>query len=66
MHLFIDFRESTAPQNRQLTIWISNIEEQVDDSVGELTFPNKLINTFCEIPVDESGRLDEVPTDASH
>ena len=34
MHLLIGFRKSTAPQNRQLNILISNSEQRVDDFVG--------------------------------
>ena len=36
-------------QDRQLHIFIFNIEQQVDDCVGELTFQNRLIDRFCEM-----------------
>ena len=49
IHLLISFRKATPPQNRQLNILISNAKQQVDDCVGELTFQNLLINTFCEM-----------------
>ena len=32
------FRESTPPQNRQLTILIGNSKKEVDDFLGEFTF----------------------------
>ena len=34
MYVLISFREATPPQNRQLNIWMSNFEQQVDDFVG--------------------------------
>ena len=38
VYLFIAFRKSTLPDNRQLDISISNGEHYVDDVAGELTF----------------------------
>jgi len=38
MYLFIGFRESTPPQDRQLNILISNSKREVDDLVGDLAF----------------------------
>ena len=43
------FEKSNLPRNRQLTVSISNSKQQVDDSVGKLTFSKHLINTLCEI-----------------
>jgi hypothetical protein len=40
MHLFISFRKSTHPQNRQLIVYCYLFEYQVADFVGELTFEN--------------------------
>ena len=34
MYVFIGLRKSTPPQNRQLDIWISENEQQVDHFVG--------------------------------
>ena len=50
--LSISFRKSTLSQNRQLNISTSKSKQYVDDFVGELTFQNHLINTFCEIKSD--------------
>ena len=49
MYLLISFRKSTPPQNRQLNILIGNSKRSVDEFVGELTFKNSWLNTFCEI-----------------
>ena len=49
MFLSISSRESNPPQNRQLNISISNSEHQIDDFLGELSFCNSLVNTFCEV-----------------
>jgi len=38
MHLFIGFRNSIAPQNRQLHDMISKSKQQFDDFVWALTF----------------------------
>ena len=38
MYRLVCSRKSTPPQNCQLNILISNLEQLVDDSVGELTF----------------------------
>ena len=38
MYLLISLRKSTPPQKYQLNILISNIKQQVDNFVGELTF----------------------------
>ena len=38
MYLLIDVRKSTPPQNRQLIVLISVIEQHVVDFVEELTF----------------------------
>ena len=45
------FRKPTPPQNRQLNIWIRNSKQSVNDFVGELTFWNHLIDTFCEMRI---------------
>jgi len=47
MHSFIGFRYLTAPQIRQLTIPMSTSKQ--NNFVGELTFWNSLMNTFCEM-----------------
>jgi hypothetical protein len=52
--------KSTPSQNRQLDIVISH-NKHVDDFVGELTFCNKLIGTFCEILFLQGSDLDAVP-----
>ena len=49
MYLLISFRKSAPLQHRQLDIFISNSERQVDDFVGELTFQDESINALCQI-----------------
>jgi hypothetical protein len=38
VYLSTSFLKPTRPQNRQLNILIGKSKEQVDDSLGELTF----------------------------
>ena len=47
MYQFNGFRKSTPPQNRQLNVLTSRSKHEVDDVVGELTFENYSIRTFC-------------------
>ena len=54
MYLLISFRRSAPPQNRQLIVLVSNSKQYVDDFMGddfmgELTFYNHFIDTFCKI-----------------
>ena len=37
VYSLISFRKSTAPQNRQLDVLISNSQQQVNDLVGGVT-----------------------------
>ena len=43
IYLLINLRKSTPLQNRRLNIVISDGKQQVDDSVGELTFQNHFV-----------------------
>ena len=49
MYLLDGFRKSTPPQTRQLLVFTSNCENQVDDFVGGLTFHDQSIHAFCQI-----------------
>ena len=49
MYSLNGYSKSTPPQNRRITVSISDSQQQVDDFVAELTFQNHLINAFCEI-----------------
>jgi len=46
------FRKSTSPQNRQLIVLMGNSKQEGENIVGELTFQNHSIDTFCEIRSD--------------
>ena len=48
-YLFISFRKSTLPQNRQLIVLISYGKPQVDNFVGNWTFRNHSIDTLFDI-----------------
>ena len=57
MYSLSSCEKSPPPQNHQLNILTSTSKTQVHDFVGELTFQNRLKNTFCEIKTYSQGGM---------